>query len=1149
MDGRVEQDPQAPRSGEQSGAAGSGRFVDLEGETWYRIDNYHEMPPFLMTLVSGYDHWLFVSSTGGLTCGRREPGNALFPYCTDDKVHDAWATTGPHTAIRVTRGGETRLWRPFAPEAPAAGLERRLYKNRIGNRLMFEEIDHNLGLAFGYLWSTGDRFGFVRRSVLSNRGDGEVRVEILDGLRNILPWGVNPSLQASMSTLVDAYKQAELCEGLPAAAYSLSSLPSDRPEPLEALFASVAWSTGLEAPRILLSEAQVGEFLRGGGVETETSTRGRRGAFYVQADLQLAPGASRRWYLVADVQQGPESLPVLLEALREGVTADDLDRDIAEGASRLLQLAGAADACQRSADLLITTRHFSNALFNIMRGGTFFDGYLMPRDDFLAFAESWHRGVAAKFERLPLPGGDTLERGDLLRLAAESGDADLERIALEYLPLKFSRRHGDPSRPWNRFSIDIRHSDGTPRLNYEGNWRDIFQNWEALTLAYPEYVQSFICRFVNASTVDGYNPYHLSRAGFDWEVLDPEDPWSNIGYWGDHQVNYLAELLELSQRYHPGRLEALLKRDLFVYAAVPYRIKPYQEILPDPRNSIEFDRAAAERAQARTRELGADGKLVVAADGSILRANLAEKLLLPLLAKMGNMVPGGGIWMNTQRPEWNDANNALVGYGVSVVTLCYLRRYTVLLSSLLASAPSDSYPVAEEIAGLLSDLDAALQQFSPLLGSAVSGGDRKAFMDAVGGWISDFRARVYAGLSGRRIEVTVERLAHFIDRARAFIDHSLGLSRRADGLFHAYRLIRFTADACEVEDLDAMLEGQVAALNSGFLDAAEGLGLLEALRASALYRPDQDSYLLYPDRETRAFLDRNVIDPERLGGIAWIGGQLQSGNSPYLLRDAAGQVRFRAEFSSAALLRTALRKDESVPAADADALLELYESVFQHRRFTGRSASMYKYEGLGCIYWHMVSKLALGASQASAQAFRSGPAETERAGRLFEAFSAIRTGLGMYKSPRDYGAFPVDPYSHTPGFAGVQQPGMTGQVKEDLITRAIELGVRVEEGEIRFEPVLLRRDEFLQQAASWRYPSPQGEQRELLPAGTLGFTLCGVPVVYRLADAPLIRFHDGDGAPHVLQGTGLGKERSRRVFRRERGIRRIEVDVDPGSLR
>ena len=54
------------------------------------------------------------------------------------------------------------------------------------------------------------------------------------------------------------------------------------------------------------------------------------------------------------------------------------------------------------------------------------------------------------------------------------------------------------------------------------------------------------------------------------------------------------------------------------------------------------------------------------------------------LAKLGSLVPGGGIWMNTQRPEWNDANNALVGYGVSMVTACYLERYLAFLPGLLA---------------------------------------------------------------------------------------------------------------------------------------------------------------------------------------------------------------------------------------------------------------------------------------------------------------------------------------------------------------------------------------------------------------------------------------------------------------------------------
>ena len=65
--------------------------------------------------------------------------------------------------------------------------------------------------------------------------------------------------------------------------------------------------------------------------------------------------------------------------------------------------------------------------------------------------------------------------------------------------------------------------------------------------------------------------------------------------------------------------------------------------------------------------------------GGVRLVTLAEKLLVPLLVKLTNVVPGGGVWMNTQRPEWNDANNALVGNGVSVVTLFAVRRYVGFL--------------------------------------------------------------------------------------------------------------------------------------------------------------------------------------------------------------------------------------------------------------------------------------------------------------------------------------------------------------------------------------------------------------------------------------------------------------------------------------
>ena len=80
-------------------------------------------------------------------------------------------------------------------------------------------------------------------------------------------------------------------------------------------------------------------------------------------------------------------------------------------------------------------------------------------------------------------------------------------------------------------------------MNYEGNWRDIFQNWEALAVSFPGFVSGMVCKFVNASTADGYNPYRITRDGFDWEVHDPHDPWSHIGYWGDHQGVYLLKFL------------------------------------------------------------------------------------------------------------------------------------------------------------------------------------------------------------------------------------------------------------------------------------------------------------------------------------------------------------------------------------------------------------------------------------------------------------------------------------------------------------------------------------------------------------------------------------------------------------------------------
>lgn len=80
-----------------------GGYVNLFGETFYKIQHYDAMTPFFMTVVSGADHWLFVASTGGLSAGRIDAEHALFPYYTEDKLTEINENTGVKTIFRVSR--------------------------------------------------------------------------------------------------------------------------------------------------------------------------------------------------------------------------------------------------------------------------------------------------------------------------------------------------------------------------------------------------------------------------------------------------------------------------------------------------------------------------------------------------------------------------------------------------------------------------------------------------------------------------------------------------------------------------------------------------------------------------------------------------------------------------------------------------------------------------------------------------------------------------------------------------------------------------------------------------------------------------------------------------------------------------------------
>jgi hypothetical protein len=1137
------QTPRLPTSVEVSG-----EYVSLLGEKFYRIRNYDGMSPFFISVVSSSNHWLFISSTGGLSAGRVSAEQALFPYYTDDKLTENYENTGSKTIALVTRGGKTSLWEPFSERLRGVyRTERSLYKNVAGTALVFEEANLDLGVRFRYAWRAGDAFGFVRTSWLENTAADPCRLDLLDGLQNLLPANISSQTQNTFSQLLDAYKRSELVPPGSLAVYALNSTLTDLAEPSESLLATTVFQLGLEGADILLSTQQLDRFRAGQGVRPETHVRGQRCAYFVRAALELAGGETRSWHLAAEVSQDAAAIVRLAQRLEDPARlAADLEGDVAANSASLDAIVAAADGRQVSNHPLHCAHHYANVMFNAMRGGVFADQYLVEAHDFADFVAARNKPALGRHSEFFAALPERLDIADLQARAEASGSADLARLSRAYLPLSFSRRHGDPSRPWNRFAINLKKEDGSRQLDYEGNWRDIFQNWEALAYSYPEYIESMIGTFLNATTVDGYNPYRITRHGLDWEVPEPHNPWANIGYWSDHQIIYLQKLMEISASLHPGRLNELMTRPLFSYADVPYRIKPYADLLRDPYNSIEFDWEKQREIETRVGRDGTDAKLVRDQAGGVLRANLVEKLLTLLAAKLANFVPEGGIWMNTQRPEWNDANNALVGKGLSVVTLGYLRRMIVFFHDLLEHSGLNALEVRAEVAAVCARIAGVLARFQPALAAGFTPQSRRTVLDELGRAGSDFRWQYYTqGLSGDSARLPAAEVLAFLDLTRRFVEQSLRANRRADSLFHAYNILKPGEGTLVVGNLYEMLEGQVAILSSGLLSGAESLELLESMRKGPLYRADQKSYILYPDREVQPFLEKNYLTPAQVSGLALVAELEKAGDQSLIAADSAGNYHFNGQIRN---LKDVNRRLEALgrqerfarlAAQEAEKVRALFESVFHHDEFTGRSGTFFAFEGLGSIYWHMVSKLLLAVQETILRT--RGESSTAR---LVEIYAEIRQGQCFNKPPAVYGAFPTDPYSHTPKGQGAKQPGMTGMVKEEMLARQAELGVEITAGRLAFNFLLLDRAEFLAEGGEFPYLRVDGQVDCIsLPARSLAYTLCQVPVVLKEGRAAGITVHRADGGVETIAGHALDSENTRRIFRRDGSIHHLVVEV------
>jgi hypothetical protein len=112
---------------------------------------------------------------------------------------------------------------------------------------------------------------------------------------------------------------------------------------------------------------------------------------------------------------------------------------------------------------------------------------------------------------------------------------------------------------------------------------------------------------------------------------------------------------------------------------------------------------------------------------------------------------------------------------------------------------------------------------------------------------------------------------------------------------------------------------------------------------------------------------------------------------------------------------------------------------------------------------------------------------------------------------------------------------MTGQVKEEVLSRMGELGLRIADGRIGLGPALLPPEEL------WRM---EGQS-----AAGYTFTVCATPVRVTRGDADRVRIIRDDGAEVERSGCTLTAEESTELFDRRGTIAVVEFETsDPGLV-
>ncbi|MFC1709649.1 hypothetical protein ACFL2J_06315 [Candidatus Omnitrophota bacterium] len=842
-----------------------GRFI---------IENYNFAKPFSSFFpgiagLYGIPMWVFYVNRGQGICsfGTNSKDQPILEFLPANKAYQMVFQRGFRTFIKIKDKKSDVYYEPFQNCLNNLSFKR---SNRMVidfSDLTLEEENLSLGLSIkvNYFTIPSDNFGgLVRTLTIENTSKNIKKIELIDGLPVIIPYGLNNMFLKKLSRTIEAWMGVEnLKKNVPF--YRLKVDPTDRPEVSHVKKGNFYLSFLQNGKNVNILKPIIDPeciFGRIGDLSFPYLFLKDSNFKFPEKQIAQSKTPSALSFLKVNLNKGQKLTLYSIFGNMDDI--GKLNRNINRIAKADYIESKRKENKQIISSIMQNTATASSfPTFDLYSQGTFLDNVIRG-------------GLPITLDK---------ERGEIINV--------------------YSRKHGDLERDYNKFlTRPIYFSQG------DGNYRDINQNRRNAIFFNQDLKDAGILNFFNLIQLDGFNPlvvrgtsYHIGdrnkisqilkdylderslsllnsflskpfyigelfmfldehdisirgdRNEFIKEVLSfsvkQEEAEHKEGFWTDHWT-YNLDLLESYLAIYPeGLNDILLEKKEFTffddYMIVNPRDKKYILYHGHPRqfNSVAFCKEKLELIQERKAEpnkVRTDfGK------GQIYRTNLLTKLICLVVNKLASLDPlGVGIEMEAGKPNWYDALNGLPAlFGSSISETMELKRLILFIRGSLQELKLSgdlNIDLPEEIFDFYSAINDLLKNSS--------GVDEFLFWDKGCSKKEEYRERVVFGLSGREKQIDLSGLLDFLSQALIKIETGILKSYNSKNKTYSTYFINEIVDYEKISEekdltyikplkfrqkpLPLFLEGFVHALKIAESDA-EKKNIYEAVRKSELF--------------------------------------------------------------------------------------------------------------------------------------------------------------------------------------------------------------------------------------------------------------------------------------------------------------------------